>query len=403
MISFFKQWIQNFKNNEEDGEAIYNYLRRYRDLGGYDMVFFVCDGTKTGYYSDGHNLKVSEDGEGKWYSDFIKSGNEVGFDFGYDKDPNGKYIPALFVDCCVYGKNGEILGVIGEGLYLEKSLTLKEQYEKDFDSDIYVVNLDINDEKDKNIYVKSPEEAARLFDINITEITEHKKDTNGHYVFKNDKCIYMRYLEKLNICVIVSGNFKNLVATLSSGAQKSVMILTLSMIPVLIIFILMLRSVESKIVEYQNTDELTNLSNNRLFKQQYDRLMRRNHSKTKAFAMLDIDNFKHYNDTMGHLYGNTVLQFISTELKQRIGATGYVGRWGGDEFVIIAVKTPEELKNLLDECNLFFQNNDASIKASMSIGIVEAANRTSLEKIIKKADQALYKSKENGKAQSTIL
>ena len=85
------------------------------------------------------------------------------------------------------------------------------------------------------------------------------------------------------------------------------------------------------------TDALTNVYNYRYFHIQFEREMGRSdrHNKSFSIAMLDIDNFKQYNDTHGHLNGDRTLRLVAQRLVENIRKSDIVARYGGDEFVLI--------------------------------------------------------------------
>ena len=90
-----------------------------------------------------------------------------------------------------------------------------------------------------------------------------------------------------------------------------------------------LMKLNEKVNMLQNTDELTGLYNNRLFKNLYQKNIRKYTDDGEAsLFMLDIDDFKHYNDSRGHLFGNVVLKLVANHLKGRINDRGIMARWG---------------------------------------------------------------------------
>ncbi len=128
----------------------------------------------------------------------------------------------------------------------------------------------------------------------------------------------------------------------------------------------------------------------------------------KHFGMLifiDVDNFKHYNDEYGHLNGDIVLKTFARNLTEQFGSLGYVGRYGGDEFVLFVrrecekseideriAKTRELLANIELEG---FGNVPASFSAG---GACYPADGTTFDELCNAADKALYQVKESGKA-----
>jgi diguanylate cyclase (GGDEF)-like protein len=157
------------------------------------------------------------------------------------------------------------------------------------------------------------------------------------------------------------------------------------------------------------TDPLTGLYNRRYFesamKVELNRAKRNNYSINLAF--IDVDNFKHINDTFGHLSGDEALVYIAKSLKQSIRRSNdLVFRLGGDEFAVIFVNM--SLPDAISVCT-HIQNqlkdkvgfNHPTYNLTISLGIVSIPYNSSstFESIITAADKALYEAKQNGKNQ----
>ncbi|MGE5454716.1 MAG: GGDEF domain-containing protein, partial [Methylocystaceae bacterium] len=121
--------------------------------------------------------------------------------------------------------------------------------------------------------------------------------------------------------------------------------------------------------------------------------------KHLALMMLDIDNFKMINDIYGHQFGDSVLVIVAKILTDIVQTSGYVGRYGGEEFTIILPQTSIEEASILgnrictDVKNYGFPNN-CCITISIGIKLLDEENSTTL---IKNADQLLYLAKANGR------
>jgi diguanylate cyclase (GGDEF)-like protein len=124
---------------------------------------------------------------------------------------------------------------------------------------------------------------------------------------------------------------------------------------------------------------------------------------TFTIAMIDIDKFKSVNDTYGHLTGDRVIKALSQLLQQRLRVTDYIGRFGGEEFLLIM---PEI--NINDAANLLnglrkafslidFKENGVQFNVSFSAGVAENTGMASFMEQIKIADEALYRAKQRGR------
>jgi diguanylate cyclase (GGDEF)-like protein len=157
------------------------------------------------------------------------------------------------------------------------------------------------------------------------------------------------------------------------------------------------------------TDGLTNLANRRYFDKVLDSEVRRASREQSNLAVLfcDVDYFKAYNDTYGHLEGDVCLKAIANVLKNEFQrASDFVARFGGEEFVVVlSGMSHEDAKDAADKLirNIIGQNilHDGSplgkIAISVGIACVTAPNPSDANLILSKADKALYKAKSNGR------
>ncbi|MEG0495369.1 MAG: diguanylate cyclase [Eubacterium sp.] len=125
-----------------------------------------------------------------------------------------------------------------------------------------------------------------------------------------------------------------------------------------------------------------------------------------ALIVLDIDNFKGINDTLGHAFGDVVLIEVCTKLKHLFRNNDIVGRMGGDEFAVLMKNVPDTsgvLKKAMELSSVFRQTyvgekEDYKISCSMGIIMIEN-NNSKFEVFYRRADAALYQAKQNGKDQ----
>ena len=171
-----------------------------------------------------------------------------------------------------------------------------------------------------------------------------------------------------------------------------------------------LKHANKKLENVSYTDSLTGLYNRRYFNIVYDREIKRakRNKSYITFMMLDIDYFKQYNDTYGHIEGDFALKSVAKVLKDTLKRpSDFLFRLGGEEFGIVLVETTQEdsqklAKNIcksVKEREIKHESSKVNEFITISIGIAcciadEALNE---EILITRADEMLYKAKENGR------
>jgi diguanylate cyclase (GGDEF)-like protein len=151
------------------------------------------------------------------------------------------------------------------------------------------------------------------------------------------------------------------------------------------------------------TDKLTGITNRTGIDNFVRKVFEGNYQKTQLGIMLfDIDHFKKINDTYGHDEGDRVLQGLAKLISVNIREIDVFGRWGGEEFIIIAPQTKKEnLINLAEKLRLCVASHvfvaSSPLQVTISIGVAMVKSNESFESALKKADTALYAAKNQGR------
>ena len=173
-----------------------------------------------------------------------------------------------------------------------------------------------------------------------------------------------------------------------------------------------LRETQDRLLELATHDSLTGLLNRRAIYERLNEEIERasRSSKTINIILFDIDHFKKVNDTYGHLIGDQVLCLVADKIQRGVRPYEWVGRWGGEEFLAVLPQTTEEQALKIAER---IRNNVTSINFSSIGGIDDLQIRISggvgsgtvqgirwdLDRLIHKADVALYEAKRLGRNQ----
>jgi diguanylate cyclase (GGDEF)-like protein len=162
-------------------------------------------------------------------------------------------------------------------------------------------------------------------------------------------------------------------------------------------------------------DYLTNIYNRRAFfkrtKEEIARIKR--HGETLSIILTDIDKFKNINDTYGHDVGDKVLKHFAKVLKSGIRQYDVVARLGGEEFIILlsnanieeAFKRAEHIRKQIEESKVFIKDINKNVKYTASFGVatLKEEDNYKIEKVIKRADEALYSSKKCGRNRISFI
>ncbi len=206
---------------------------------------------------------------------------------------------------------------------------------------------------------------------------------------------------------------------------KAIMAASMKLISAVLLFVfgffyILMRKSVNKLTQAEKslkllsiTDGLTGIYNRRYLlsrvEEEFERQKRLNETNKSVmsvgYMMVDIDHFKEINDTYGHQCGDSVLKELSNRLSNSLRRYDVIGRYGGEEFLIILPNTePDEIRRIAERIwktvreEPFYLNKTLSCAVTVSIGISCLSKRDKdIKTAIKRADEALYKAKEMGR------
>jgi two-component system cell cycle response regulator len=168
---------------------------------------------------------------------------------------------------------------------------------------------------------------------------------------------------------------------------------------------------EQRILRLASTDYLTGLMNRRVFLERLERELNRCEREVSnmGIIIMDIDHFKRVNDSFGHQAGDLVLQELSTTLVTLCRVYDFIGRYGGEEFIVClpgadkwnTYQIAERMRSIVENKNILLPDKGTSVSVTASFGIVsmEPGQRKSADRLINEADEALYRAKDQGRNQ----
>jgi len=220
------------------------------------------------------------------------------------------------------------------------------------------------------------------FMVALNERTEHSIETKTHEI---------------------SALFSNIFIALSVGIISFVGYL-----------FLMLKTLHRHYQEFKRLsrhDPLTKIRNRRSFFELSEQVLTiaKRTKQPLSLIMIDIDNFKHINDTYGHIIGDEILIHLVNSINTLIRKSDIFARFGGEEFIILLPET--DLSGSVELCekirtyieNTIFSDGNISVPFTISLGTCEFQEEKLLRELIQKADTALYQSKLNGRNLTTSV
>ena len=171
-----------------------------------------------------------------------------------------------------------------------------------------------------------------------------------------------------------------------------------------------INQIKGLLKEYEHNatvDALTSLYNRRWLDNMLIRVMQRCQKNEQALSvmMIDIDNFKAYNDKNGHLAGDIALRIVSQSIKEYLRPEDLVTRYGGEELFALlpgleiesTIAVAERLREAVKKTEIIDKDNQTLPGITLSIGVTEMQDHNDPHKLIEAADKAMYKAKHSGR------
>lgn len=162
-----------------------------------------------------------------------------------------------------------------------------------------------------------------------------------------------------------------------------------------------------KTLDLAQHDGLTGLANRRHLMERLNQEMERSerYQTSLSVIMLDLDKFKSFNDSYGHVKGDELLKAFSAMVKKAVRSTDIAGRYGGEEFCVVLPNTSvkgaqviaERIRAAMEALRIPLEEGQPPVGRTASIGVAEFSAGDTIEKLLSHADAALYQAKEGGR------
>lgn len=391
--SFVKNWL----NTEESSSTqdIIDYLEGIHTKYAYSSVFLISSSSLNYYRQTGYLKTIHpDDDHDVWYYTFIEK--SVLYELDVDTDEaNGTL--TIFVNAKILDANDQLIGVIGVGIEMDYVQELIQKFETEYELEAFLINdfglvqshTNTAMIEKRNIFDEAkylPHQDLLLLDNNqITLI----KDENGF--------IASRFVDELDWHIVVVKETNVFAGFVRDYFTSSFIALCVVVALVSVLINQVVKTHKKEVFDLAIKDPLTHLLNRRGFDLEYQKLHRLSVTQAVVF-MIDIDNFKRFNDLHGHQFGDEILIQCSHQIKQMIGHNGVLSRWGGDEFAGIlfsdfthSIQLLEQMRDSISKDSFF-----ASHQLTISIGYTVVSKDDSMDHVILLVDKALYRSKEQG-------
>lgn len=408
------QFIIDYADQEKiEKNYIISYLNKIAK--SYNMVVFIA--------LEKHNLMIDSNAkesklssnEAEWYSRLKDLPGEQFTDIGNAQNPH------LYFDNKIRNSNGEFIGFVGVAIDLNYIASKFQEYNERFGFELYFVDSNDIITLSSNNIIKSKSHHRQELMIRLSDLPWHqsliKKNTadkklNSEVIYTSDEGLLISQMPLQEL------NWRMFIVSPPAAEQSEywnifIGLFALFLFIVIIFYMILLNGInylKSRLIKHAETDHLTQLPNRSHVHWRFDNITKTN--KNLCLVVADIDNFKHINDTYGHLVGDDVLRIISEQLSQTLRKIDVIGRWGGEEFVMLLPETTasqaliivERIRKIIAAISFPISTTSGTFTTTISFGICERPlkNKT-IEDYIKGADTALYQAKANGRNKSVIF
>lgn len=406
--TFVLDWVTS---GEQDIQKIERYLEKIKLEHGFTSTFLVSDQTKKYYSFIGlHKIVSPEDDHDQWYYSFIESGDMV--DFDVDTDEVSGEILTVFVNHQLEDAEGNFLGAIGVGLDMSDLTELLTVSQDTYGKTIYLVDDTGTIQAHSNhdlIELESITTNSGIKEIAADILKTTRGEYDSLYAGENGKVlITSKFIEGVDWYIIVEqdeqlvlrGILMNLIRTILIGLGVSLLTIVVSTY--------FINLYQQHLVKAMITDHLTGVFNRIHLDTLIEKELQRSQKIESPFSLLlfDFDYFKKINDVYGHIVGDKLLKETSMMIAAQMKKDEYLGRWGGDEFMILLPDTDlqdaavraETLKALVGEHAFTI-----SERITLSFGVTALTENDTLESLVQRADEALYQAKDMGRNTVTAL
>lgn len=405
--TFLRDWVIA---GEQDAQPMTRYLREVQDHYGTFTSFFISEKSRTYYQAKGVLKQIREDEpRDAWY--FRVRNMAEPYEISVDPDMANADRLTFFINFKVFDYQNNFIGVSGVGLTVDAVVKLVDDYQRRYDRAIYFTD------RNGRLVLTSADggplgahrgqllsEVAGLEPL-LAVLPQPKSGRFDYQESGRGHFLNVRYIPELDWFLFVDKHEEGALAGIRHSLYLNLLICTLISLLVLFLVYLATRRYQLRIAALATTDVLTGLPNRRGFDLLAAQALQeaiRGQSPLSAL-LIDLDHFKQLNDTHGHLAGDQVLRGFAHALQGNLRQSDIICRWGGEEFILLLKDTgsstarqlAEKIRQQTEEAVFTF--NGVNLRVTTSIGVTELQGDDSMDRLIGRADRALYRAKQSGR------
>jgi diguanylate cyclase (GGDEF)-like protein len=399
--SFVKEWLQE-ENGRSESEII-DYLEGIRNKYNYHSVFLISSQSRKYFHYNGLFKTIApEDAHDVWYYDFTSQDHLYLLDV--DQDEVDHQLLTIFVNCKILDNDNNLIGVTGVGIEMSYIQELLDNFEKNYQLEAFLV--------DEKGLVQAHTNASFIEERNIRteplyqkigdELYEKNKTINVFEIEdpSGEQYIISHYIEGLNWYLIVRKDTSILAKSFNDQLMYDLLIVTAVLASVLLIVNKILKKHDLQLNKMALIDTFGIMINRKGFDQKLEEILAKGDPGACPWSvfLMDLDHFKEVNDNHGHIQGDKILKHVMTLCNHSL-AEHLITRWGGDEFSGIIYADGKKAAEILEELRAQIVSDGmlSKFEITVSIGIAAAAANDTEDSVIKRADQALYEAKSQGR------
>ena len=405
--TFLRDWVIA---GERDAQPMTRYLREVQEHYGTFTSFFISEKSRVYYQAKGVLKKVDQnEPRDAWY--FRVRSMAEPYEISVDPDMANSDRLTFFINFKVFDYQNNFIGVAGVGLTVDAVVKLVDDYQLRYDRDIYFTD------RHGNLVLTGAEggplgarRGQALRDIQGLEplLARLPQPKSGNFSYQEQgraHFLNVRYIPELDWYLFVDKPEEGALAGIRHTLYLNLLICALITGVVLFLVYLVTRRFQLRIAALATTDVLTGLPNRRGFDLLAAQALQESIRDKSPLStlLIDLDHFKQLNDTHGHLAGDEVLRGFARSLQGNLRQSDIICRWGGEEFILLLKDTGSSTARQLAEKirqqteQELFQFNGVNLRVTTSIGVTELHGDDSLDRLIARADRALYRAKQSGR------